>query len=918
MRQMDAAAMHEVLKSGGVVLTATRRLASALRREHDARRMAEGALAWEDVTLRTLRVWVVGQWESWIEAAGSASGGSGLPGRVLTSRQALALWERVVAEDTPPGMLNPQGIAELAQEAWHRLLAWRVDPGAVNPEGTEGRVFARWLERYRALLDREGWLDGEALSERLAEVFAAGGLSVPGQVVLAGFDELNPQQQHLLETLSQCGAEVSLFTPAPPETSHKVRLGLPNRESELRAVARWAKQTLDSGAPVRLGVVIPELESLRVQVERIFTEELAPTAVLPEGSPAALPFNLSAGAMLSEYALPALALALLEMTPGETSPETRTALLLSPALEGAESERMARAALEHRLRERGGPAPTPSTIAALAGQSGRVWHAPRLAAVLARWSSLVRSQSRVQAPSAWGHHFAQVLSTLGWPGERTLDSEGYQSVQKWQQLAPEMAALDPVLPTVSRAEALGWLRRIAEETMYQPESSEAPVQVLGTLEAGGLAFSHLWVLGMDDERWPPSPRPNPLLPASLQRRLHMPHGSARRELERAERETSRLLTAAPEVWVSYPLREGERMLRPSPLITPLHAVAPEPWMLDAHPPLWKILAGCARLERVEGDRPPPVPHHAHVRGGSSLFRDQSACPFRAFARHRLLARTPEEPGEGVDPSQRGQLVHDALAVFWQTVESQHALLALDAPALKGLLETAVDTALNRFLEHRPEAPGRRLLALERERTLIVLEELLALERQRAPFRVIEVEKAYTFHIGGIETSGRMDRVDEVAAGGRVILDVKTGSDVKINAWIGERPDEPQLPLYCVGSGYDLAGVAFAQVRRGNAGFIGLAREEALYPGAREPGSLARNRLYQGRTPPVSLAALLEEWRGVLETLGENFRAGEAAVAPKKRPETCRMCDLGPLCRVDEVLPDWGAEAEESAAEERDG
>jgi hypothetical protein len=37
----------------------------------------------------------------------------------------------------------------------------------------------------------------------------------------------------------------------------------------------------------------------------------------------------------------------------------------------------------------------------------------------------------------------------------------------------------------------------------------------------------------------------------------------------------------------------------------------------------------------------------------------------------------------------------------------------------------------------------------------------------------------------------------------------------------------------------------------------------------------------------------------LERLAGEFASGHAAVDPKQRPQTCRECDLQPLCRVHE-------------------
>jgi hypothetical protein len=53
---------------------------------------------------------------------------------------------------------------------------------------------------------------------------------------------------------------------------------------------------------------------------------------------------------------------------------------------------------------------------------------------------------------------------------------------------------------------------------------------------------------------------------------------------------------------------------------------------------------------------------------------------------------------------------------------------------------------------------------------------------------------------------------------------------------------------------------------------------------------------------------------VLERLALRFAAGEAAVDPKRLPQTCRYCDLPTLCRINER----GGAVTAGAADDDDG
>ncbi len=65
-----------------------------------------------------------------------------------------------------------------------------------------------------------------------------------------------------------------------------------------------------------------------------------------------------------------------------------------------------------------------------------------------------------------------------------------------------VAALDLTAPPMNLAQVVDWLHRQAANTRFQVEDEGAPVQVMGMLEAAGLRFDHLWIMGLHDEALP--------------------------------------------------------------------------------------------------------------------------------------------------------------------------------------------------------------------------------------------------------------------------------------------------------------------------------------------------------------------------------------------------------------------------------
>jgi probable DNA repair protein len=361
------------------------------------------------------------------------------------------------------------------------------------------------------------------------------------------------------------------------------------------------------------------------------------------------------------------------------------------------------------------------------------------------------------------------------------------------------------------AEAVSLLGRIAAETVFQPEGGEAPVEVLGTLEASGLRFDHLWVAGLHDEAWPGPPKPNPFLPIRMQREGGLPRCSPERELEYAALLTRRLLASAPDVVVSYPALVEDREAAPSPLILPVRRINSEDLALDRVTAYAEAIRLSRVMEQKGDEQAPPLGAEAWQRGGTKVFQYQSTCPFRAFVELRLGAEELDTPAPGLDLRRRGILVHAALEEFWKEVRSHDALCGrADIP---DVVRNSVAIAIARLEQDTGSAIPERFAGLEKRRVEHLVSAWLEVEKLRAPFEVAQPEDERYADLGGIHARVKIDRIDRLPDGREIIIDYKTGRTA-VSAWETERPDEPQLPLYSTIHERPLAGVLFGQLRTG--------------------------------------------------------------------------------------------------------
>ncbi len=866
------------LTPGTTLLTANQRQAAQLRASHDRQQRVANCV-WESPDILP--------WEAWLQRLwGEVTLVDEAAPLLLTALQERLLWERVIRE-SPLGerLLQPAPAARRAQEAWQLLNSYQQHlPASGDLMSDEVRAFVGWAQRFQHLCREGGWLDRAGLAAALLK--RSHEWPLPTTLMLTGFDELAPIQRRLLDAGAERGCPVIEETSAETPIVAR-RIACRDTTDELRHAARWAR-TLHSDEPqARIGIVVPDLAALREPIARTLQDCLTPAAVLPGSGEASL-FNISLGRRLAEYSVVEDALTLLEWGATREGLDTERigVLLRSPYLMGGDSESGPRARLDARLREIGEPRYRVTTLLFHARDERHA--CPLLAAQLEAWWIHCRELPARQSPAAWSRDCAELLRRGGWPQGRALDSAEFQTVEAWRGVLGQLATLDELGTPLTLQQALGRLRQIAAETLFQPRSADLPIQVLGLLEAAGLRFDHLWLLGLHDEVWPPTPRPNPFLPMSMQRRCAMPHSSAERELLFARRLTQRLLAAAPAVTVSWPMQEADRQLRPSPLIASLPVADTQGSGGDGELSYARLIQQSASLETLDDPRAPALPAGERVRGGAALFREQAACPFRAFARFRLGAEPLGAPLPGLDAATRGSLLHAALEALWARLGDSQTLAKLDEKQRHEQAGAAVDKALAEEARLRPATFTERFTAIERARLTDLLTSWLELEAQRAPFAVIAPEEKREITLGGLQIQARIDRIDRLGDGRHVIIDYKSGQ-TSVQRWFGARPDEPQLPLYAVSDGAVPAALAYAEVRAGQSRFRGLASEDDLLP--------QLEMRPRGLSPEWTWGQLLAEWTATLTTLAEAFRAGDARVDPKRGLQTCRYCELPGLCRI---------------------
>lgn len=892
------AGLIDLVDDHTTVITVNRRLARGLLTDNGERAVAEGKTAWSTPDVLPYAAFIRRAWSHHRAVSNSPQPA------ILSDAQERLAWESVIRADSPAGHTDIEISAAIAarqaQTAFALLNAWRIDLD--DPDfgrNEDSRAFRSWARGFVRRCADEAWIDAGRAANALADAGPAAAETCAGRVVFAGFEVLTAQHRRLAEALRATGADV-VVTETQGTPGLVRRYAFDDITLELTTAAGWTRSMLAADAQSRIGIIVPDLHLIREKVERIFEEELCPGHARPGVSRSPRPFNLSLGAPLSRATVIGDALLALELGHERFTLESVGRLLRSPYIRGTGESLGERARLDARLRDVGEVEMSLDTLTARAAQT-------ELGDPLGALQSLKARMPKRQRLADWSGTFTTWLQCLGWPGDRGLDSDEYQAVEAFYRLLDEVARCSVVATPQPYARAQGLLRRFADEQIFQPRGAPAPIQIVGALEATAQHFDHLWICALTDGVWPPPPDPNPFIPVTLQRRAGIPQSSPEAQLALARERLDAWYRSSPDIVVSHARTEGDEMLRASPLIRALPVASPADFDTRAAAGFTAGLANTSPgLEQVNDWTGPGFPDGETVHAGAAVFADQAACPFRAFAHHRLEAVSAEAAVSPFDARVRGTLVHRILFDFWAGVRSRQQLLALSADELRRRIEEAVERAIDMERRVRPDTLRGAMAEIECERLVALMGDWIGIERSREPFEIAAHEEGIGITIGGLSFTVRPDRVDRLESGDYLLVDYKTGN-VSTSGWFGDRPDDSQLAIYTLAyesafAGREVAGAAYGVLRRDQCGFRGFASREGIADGIGTPEDSG-----SGDAKTVGdWRALKRRWQTVLDALAGEFVAGDARVAPKKGAQTCRFCDAMPLCRVFETtsaLPD---------------
>ena len=858
--------LNDALRDSSQVITASSRLARVLKAEYSNQKLATGDLAWRSPAIQS--------WKEWLASLiASAEDQVSLP-TSINSYQSKCVWERCLRREIGDPLINIAMLARQSRDSWLRLQEWCVPlrDCQQRARNRDQKMFATVASSYQSILDREGWVDESGYANLAVELICEGRVAVPARINLAGFDRLTPQLTAVLNALGDASCVVERV--APREKAAQVTLcTTETSDTELRTAGAWAKDELSRAPKLRLAVVVTNLERDAQRSLRLIKEGLIPGWQNAGPKHNAI-VDISYGRKLVNY--PAISIALLALRWLYQDLPTRDVchLLRSTQLKSESGDERIRLAL--RLRK----------------LPDRFWSPDMVLAEMATWRKTADGSDAVdhvlkiakqrtempkrQPPEDWVSTFHETLQGLAWPGRESLDSAEFQLVNRWRELLNDVARLSLVSSSMTASEALGHVSSIAAEVVFQPETKNAVLQVIGPLEAAGMEFDKLWVTGLSANNWPPPGKPLALVSRELQRDYGMPDADPGDTLEYSGRVINRLASSGAQAVFSYPQTDKDIQQSASGLVSAL-----EPTVAEATAdPGWNanVLQGTASPRIVKTDPVPVLVENESIAGGAGTIQRQIQEPLAAFVYGRLAVQSLSPITSGLTASVRGSLIHSALHQLYKDCPSSDNIRGWSTSEIAERCLKAVRTAF-RSHERNADSVLRVVLSLEKERVRKLLQGVIALDAEREQFQIESVEEQVDASIDGIGIRLRVDRVDRDTDGETLILDYKTGAPKRLLDRYSD-PRDMQLVVYTFGLAGPVSGIGLLNV---------------------DTRSIALDRAGREFSPKLNWDDALARWKEEVSIAAREIAAGDVRINALQTTQAARPLSI--LSRYRELLRD---------------
>ena len=830
--------------------------------------------------------------------------------RILGNLELKAWLNEQIVADEHWQLTNPLGVAEKILDTYRNLCLWDKTLDDLSCADTpENQYFVHWISQLEDFCKQNNLIAGFSCLQLLSSKLDYLQHKLPACILLVGFNQLAPTEQKFFDLIKASGTSLKRHFPAREKKlngkiEHIHRVEEKDFEAELSFAAAKALSNSQKYPDQSIGVVIHQLSSHLTRVHQIFSDYFQPQESIPWQSLEKTRYNVSAGQPLIDIGMVSLALNILSLRASGLELKTLSLIKNTPFIDWGENADV----IKRFLHQQSLLAFPQYSCRYLLKAIEREPEPELLSLLESRILEIDQRANYQRTTSAWIDHWKHILNLWGWM-ETYPSGEIESKIQlEFLNALKDCSNLGLVYQKLSLKQARDYLMQVMRQKSFQLPSDRTNVHILGVLEAAGLEFDELIMVGFNRENWPQKAKISPFLPVAFQQEHEMPGSSAEREFEYASDLTGSLINSADRIWITqsdleeasvssesaffsrYPLL-SQVSLKESDMLYPqmIARTQIEPdyrWWCDES------------IHLAEGK----------VSGGAYLLSQYATCPFRAMSSFQFKLKAAQQPHKGIEPKTKGAWLHNAMELLWLKLKTQDQLLSLSGEQLNQIVEEVVNTARQAFELQLSAVTASEIIQIEADKLQLQIFQWLEIEKQREPFSVVtEIEK--TLSLSGLDFKFRVDRIDTNSIGDIEIIDYKTGN-TDFKKWLGKRPEEAQMPAYVLAcEDESIDSLSYAQIKTGKITRSGVwfnreKPEDYRFIEQTAEGIKDKTKLIKTKSGLIDNETdLFQQWRINLEHIADKILSGDMPVSPKNESESCRYCEYSEFCRISENQPE---------------
>lgn len=878
----------DAINSGALLIAPTHRMVTAIRSTFELEIRSQ----FNSVISRRPRVLEFREWVARLYSGGLADQQEFETASVLGSES----WLKTICAEVMERHF--EGVNEALVEDVYRGIRifqlWQIDDATYLNQGGD-EFFLKVRSEIREAWVKAGLFSVEDLCEILLEGRQPLPVGVERQALLLDFFDLPPLYNAVIQKFIARVGRASLGK----LSGEKYIAQFNCLEDEIVEAANWTRQTLQDNPSATIGVVIPELGAIRKTVDEVFADAFGGQGIVPGGKISNKPYRILPDKSIGDEAVVVDALRFLRLANSYSIELTEFAdLMFSPFWSEGQFGNVLLNNLCQHLRKFGNDHIRISRIRAsmVAVDEGAFEFHPLCNVFEQAVQRKIKERSNRNPLAYWAGIFKAQLECLGWPVSERLNESESAAVERFMEEINYLSLLED-----SRAltcfDALRFIGRLCKRIRVPSDKKGCRIHVLGVSDAVGLRFSHAWVVGMSEADWPPRSAPNPFIPLPIQRSLRVSRCDNSQQAEWAREITEALLVLAKTSVYSYSdhTDTGDKSSLSGLFFTRQMTIYQSKRTASDIEVYQSMQCALVQVETVDDSFSPPVNNTEKLTGGASLLSMQAGCPFNAFARFRLGATVPEKGNSWLTRSDRGTLLHKVLAGFWGRYKSSLEVRNFTQDKINSEMTDIATRELSRLLEFRGFCPGPGMRRVEVECLVGLALAFLKVDLDRNDFSVAGIEVPVQWKVNGRTLDFRIDRIDQLSCGGRMVIDYKTGKSISLRQWSGDRPEAPQVPLYSIVTP-GVVAASFGRINRDGCRYTGLCADGSEVP----PGVASVGNDGNRNGLPNSWDAVLSAWQLVASSLVEEFCRGDSSVVFHNRGALDYADDFLPLNRYQSV------------------